>query len=95
MGLYPIQNKGKAFLYMGDTKSNNMNKVGQDSDSINRKLTQSVFCNALFIGSNIRDLNPASATKKVAKSYTQRDGDLSGFYTRTKLGQIFTYALVV
>lgn len=62
MGLYPIQNKGKAFLYMGDTKSNNMNKVGQDSDSINRKLTQSVFCNALFIGSNIRDLNPASAT---------------------------------
>ena len=72
-----------------------MNFVGHLSDSVNGKLTFITFRDALIIVFNLRCLNPASATKKVAKSYIIRDGDLSGFNTRTKLGQIFTYALVV
>ena len=80
---------------MGISKINKNNIVGHNSDSINGILTPIIFREVLFTRFNLRDLNPASATKKVAKSHNKGDGDLSGFNTRTKSGQIFTYALVV
>ena len=49
-----------------------MNFVGHLSDSVNGKLIFITFRDALIIVFNLRCLNPASATKKVAKSHTQR-----------------------
>ena len=49
---------------MGISKINKNNIVGHNSDSINGILTPIIFREVLFTRFNLRDLNPASATKK-------------------------------
>lgn len=49
---------------MGISKINKNNIVGHNSDSINGILTPIIFREVLFTRFNLRDLNPASATKR-------------------------------